>query len=121
MAKYYGKVGYGIQKPTAPGVFQEEIIERSYYGDILTNVRRWENGEGLNDNLQVQNQISIIADAFAFQNFHTMRYIIYQGAKWKVRSVQVERPRLVLSIGDVYNDQPTPSSQHSCGCSGSCS
>lgn len=105
MAKYYGKIGFGVQTKTAPGVMQEVIVERPYKGDVSVNVRRWQTGEGLNDDLQVQNQISIVADAYAYNNFHTMRYVTYMGAKWKVRSVDVQRPRLVLSIGDVYNEQ----------------
>ncbi len=105
MARYHGNIGFGIQRVTAPGVFREEIVERSYYGDISTNIRSFENGTGLNDNLQIQNTISIVADAFAYQNFHTMRWIEFMGSKWKVRRVEVQRPRLILSIGDVYNDQ----------------
>lgn len=108
MARYHGKIGFGIQRVTAPGVFREEIVERSYYGDISTNIRSFESGTGLNDNLQIQNQISIVADAFAYQNFHTMRWIEFMGSKWKVRRAEVQRPRLVLSIGDVYNDQQIP-------------
>lgn len=109
MPRYYGTVGFGIQKVTAPGVFQEEIVERNYYGDILSNTRSYENGTGLNDNLQISNQISIVADAFAYHNFHSIRWIEFMGAKWKVRKVDVQRPRLVLSIGDIYNDQQIPS------------
>ena len=105
MAKYYGWVGYGIQESTAPGVFREKIIEKPYFGDVTTNVRRYNPGEGLNDDLTVQNQISIVADAFAYQNFHLIRYATYMGAKWKVTSVEPRHPRLTLSLGGVYNDQ----------------
>lgn len=105
MAKWYGKVGYGVQEKTAPGVFQEKIVERPYYGDVTTNVRRYNPGEGLNDDLTVQNQLSIVADAYAYQNFHLIRYAIFMGSKWKVTSVEVHHPRLTLSLGGVYNDQ----------------
>lgn len=108
MAKYFGKVGFSIQEKTKPGVVQETIVERPYKGDVVTNVHRWENGESLNDNFQVQNQISILADLFAYQNLHYIRYVTYMGSKWKVRSVDIQRPRLILSIGDVYNEQKTP-------------
>ena len=105
MAKYAGYVGYAELQKTAPGVFKEVITERRYFGDVIENVRRYEPSSYLNDNLQIQNQVSIVADAYAYQNFHAIRYCWFMGAKWKVRSVQVERPRLVLSLGDVYNDQ----------------
>lgn len=107
MAKYYGKIGYGIMTEIRPGYFGEEIIERPSYGDLVRNVRKWENGEGLNDDLNIQNDISIVADSFAYENFHKIRYATYMGAKWKVRTVEVQHPRLILSLGGVYNDQFT--------------
>ena len=105
MPKYCGNIGYAEMEKTAPGVFQEVIKERRYFGDVTENVRRYEPTSYLNDNLQIQNQISIVADAYAYRNFHSIRYAWFMGSKWKVRSVQVERPRLILSLGDVYNDQ----------------
>lgn len=103
MAKFYGKIGYAITKETTPGVWVEEIVERSYYGDVIRNIRRLQSSENLNDNINVSNEISIVADAFANQNFHSMRYVEYVGAKWKVSSVEVKYPRLILNIGGVYN------------------
>lgn len=103
MAKFYGKIGYAITKETTPGVWVEEIVERSYYGDVIRNIRRLQSSENLNDNINVSNEISIVADAFANQNFHSMRYVEYMGAKWKVSSVEVKYPRLILNIGGVYN------------------
>lgn len=103
MAKFYGKIGYAILTETVPGVWVEEIVERSYYGDVIRNIRRLQGSENLNDDINVSNEISIVADAFANQNFHSMRYVEYMGAKWKVSSVEVKYPRLILNIGGVYN------------------
>ena len=103
MAKFYGKIGYAITKETTPGVWVEEIVERSYYGDVIRNIRRLQGSENLNDDINVSNEISIVVDAFANQNFHSMRYVEYMGAKWKVSSVEVKYPRLILNIGGVYN------------------
>ena len=77
--------------------------ERDYRGDVLRNTRKWENGEHLNDDLNVNNQISIVADAYANENFFAMRYISWMGAYWKITNVEVQRPRLILTIGGVYN------------------
>jgi len=79
-----------------------KITEREYYGDILQFSRRWENGEHLNDDLNIDNKISIVADPFAYENFHAIRYIWWIGAKWKVISAEVQYPRLILTIGGVY-------------------
>lgn len=103
MAKFYGVIGYGETKETKPGVWKQEITERNYFGDVLQFIRRWESGEHLNDNLNINNKISIVADPFAYEKFHTMRYVEWMGAKWKVTNVEVQYPRLILTIGDVYN------------------
>lgn len=103
MNKFYGKIGYAITTETTPGVWVEQIVERSYYGDVIRNIRRLQSSENLNDDINVSNEISIVADAFANQNFHSMRYVEYMGTKWKVSSIEVKYPRLILSIGGVYN------------------
>lgn len=103
MNKFYGKIGYAISEETVPGVWVERIVERSYYGDVIRNIRRLQSSENLNDNINISNEISIVADAFANQNFHSMRYVEYMGTKWKVSSIEVKYPRLILSIGGVYN------------------
>lgn len=104
MAKFYGIVGYAEQVETVPGVYSEEIAERPYYGDLIRNTRRYESASQLNDNLNIANEISIIADPFAYQNFHAMRYVEFMGAKWKITTVEVQYPRLILTIGGVYNE-----------------
>lgn len=104
MAKFYGIIGYAEQVETVPGVHGEEITERPYYGDLIRNTRRYESASQLNDNLNIANEISIIADPFAYQNFHAMRYVEFMGAKWKITTVEVQYPRLILTVGGVYNE-----------------
>lgn len=105
MAKFYGVIGYSETKEVCPGVWEEVITERSYFGDVLQFGRRWESGEHLNDNLNINNKLSIVADPFACENFHMIRYIEWVGAKWKVTNVEVQFPRLILTVGGVYNEQ----------------
>lgn len=103
MAKFYGAIGYSETTETAPGVWVEGITERFYYGDVVRNTRKWEKGEGLNDDLDIGNQFSIVADAYAYEHFFAIRYIEWMGTRWKVTNVEVERPRLTLQVGGVYN------------------
>lgn len=104
MAKYYGTIGFNVgTNETAPGVWTEEIVEREYFGDFLRNSRRLDSAAQVNDNLNIANQISIVADPYACENFHAMRYITYMGAKWKVTNVEVQYPRLILTVGGIYN------------------
>lgn len=107
MAKFYGAIGYAETKETAPGVYTESITERNYSGDVIRNTGKWQKGESLNDDLTINNSISIVADPFANQNFHTMRYVKWMGASWKITNVEVQRPRLILTIGGVYNGKST--------------
>lgn len=108
MAKFFGKIGYAITEETRPGVWTETIIEREYRGDVIRNIRRLQApNETLNDNLSISNEFSIVADAYAYQNFHAMRWIEWMGSKWKITSVDVQRPRLNLTIGGLYNGSET--------------
>ena len=104
MPKFYGPIGYAETKETAPGVWTEVITERYYYGDVNRNTRRLQTSDKVNDDINVSNEISIVADPFANGNFHAMRYVGFMGAKWKISNVEVQYPRLILSIGGLYNE-----------------
>ena len=103
MAKFFGKIGYAETVETTPGVWEEKITEREYFGDLIRNTRSLQSGEQLNDNINISNEISIVADPFAYENFHSMRYVEFMNAKWKISSVEVQYPRLSLSVGGLYN------------------
>jgi hypothetical protein len=103
MNKFFGKIGYSVMIQTAPGVNREKLIERDYYGDVIRNTSQHQNSDTLNDNVNISNEISIVADPFAYENFHSMRYVIFMGAKWKITNIEVQYPRLILTVGGVYN------------------
>ena len=105
MAKFYGPVGYGITEEKAPGVWVPAIYERIYSGIVLQNNRRVSTGESTNDNIDVSNRISILADPYAMQHFHTIKYVKWLGAAWKVTTIDVQYPRLIMTIGGVYNGE----------------
>ncbi len=105
MAKFYGAIGYAETKETSPGVWEEEITEREYFGDLIRSSRRLQASDNLNDNIVINNEISIVSDPYAYENFHAMRYVVFMGAKWKIASVEAQYPRLIISIGEVYNEQ----------------
>lgn len=110
MAKFYGKIGFieTVESPADSGVYVERATERNYFGDVLRNSRRWQTtSDQLNDNLTIDNEISIVADPYALQNFHSMRYVEWMGTLWKISNVTVEYPRLTLSIGGEYNGTQT--------------
>lgn len=111
MARFSGKVGYLITaeeivdgEPT--GIWKETYKERPYYGDIEQISSRWSSGSNLNDDVVLSNSISIVADPFAYENFQLMKYVVWKGQKWKIESASVQYPRIVLSVGGVYNADP---------------
>lgn len=103
MAKFHGKIGYAQTAETAPGVHEETIVERDYYGDIVQNRRLIHAGEQVNPDLSLGNSISIVADAYAHMHFFAIRYVEWAGVRWIVQDVEVQRPRLLLRLGEVYN------------------
>lgn len=105
MAKFFGSIGYAISVETRPGVWKDQIEEREYAGDFLSNTGRWTtSSDSTNDDLTISNKLSIIADPYAMNNFHTMKYVRFLGACWKIVSIDAtNRPRLILSVGGVYN------------------
>ena len=105
MAKYFGKIGFAENVEVRPGVWKPQITEREYYGDVMRVTRRLENASQVNDNVNLSQEIDIVADQFAYQSFHAMRYVEYMGAKWKVTSVEVYYPRLKLHLGGVWNGE----------------
>lgn len=105
MAKYSGKVGYIETVETKPGVWKPVETVRPHIGDWVRNTGSFQTSGGVNDNIDLSNELSIVADPFANEKFYAIRYIEYMGVKWKVTKVQIKRPRLILTIGGVYNGE----------------
>lgn len=112
--KFCGQIGFAITKEEPPGVWAETVDERLYYGDIQRYNATWDYSEHLNDNFNIKNDISVLADSFLMENAGAMRYVDYLGTKWKINSINLQYPRIILTIGGVYNgnsegeETPTP-------------
>lgn len=103
MAKFYGPIGFAETVETAPGVYTEKIVERNYFGDLTRNARRLQPTNQLNDSINITNEISIVADPYANEHFYAMRYVEFEGTRWKVSNVDVQFPRLILTAGGIWN------------------
>lgn len=101
--RFCGKVGYSITVNKGYGVYEPEIVEKEYRGDVIRNSRKLESSDGVNDNININSNISIVADAFAYQNFLNIIYVEFMGVKWKVHNVEPQHPRLILHLGGLYN------------------
>lgn len=105
MAKFFGEIGFSITTETSLGVFTDTIESREYYGDLERQGRRWENGESINDDLIINNYISILSDDFADKNIGNMKWVSINGVKWKIQSVEIDYPRIKITLGGVWNGE----------------
>lgn len=110
MSKFYGKVGYAITtekvvdgKPT--GVWIDSVVDRQYFGDVFKTATRWQESDKVNDDLTISNTISIVADGFAYEHFSSIKYVEWMGVRWKAKSIEVKRPRLIINLGGEYNGE----------------
>lgn len=104
--RFCGTVGYAdIDVEEAPGVWVAQMVAREYRGDVIRSARRLESTTMLNDNVTVENSFSVVADAFAYENFLKMRYVNWNGSNWTITNVEVRRPRLILTVGDIWNGE----------------
>jgi len=103
MSRWYGKIGFSVQEETSPGIWNEVIVEKNYYGDISNRSRRWQQGQDLLDDITITNEIIITTDPYIIENLTNIRYVEIMGIKWKISNITLNAPRLTLSLGGIYN------------------
>lgn len=108
MARFYGEIGFGDTVETKPGVWEDVIVEHKFIGDVPRNTIQSISNEELNDDIVVSNSVSIVGTSYAFKNVRKMRYVKFEGELWKINTVDVQRPRLILTMGGVYNGPTAP-------------
>lgn len=101
--RYYGMIGFGIQQETTQDVWEDALVERPYQGDVTSNRWKKDSGDSVNDDLNITNQISIVADSYALRYLQNMRYVTWMGSKWKIHSVEINHPRIILTLGGIWN------------------
>lgn len=106
MSRFYGIVGFTLgTREVKPGIFKEAITERYYKGEVMKRRQNWEKGESLNDNFKIGNQVSILADEYAEKNLYAIKYVEWMGTKWKTTSIEIERPRMIITLGDPWTEE----------------
>ena len=105
MSKWYGTVGYITTEETEPGVWKEVVTETKLYGEVLDYMSRWGSSNQVNDNLDITARISVVADPYAYEHFSKLKFVEFMDAMWEVKSASLQRPRLILSLGGVYNGE----------------
>lgn len=103
--KYCGMIGFSNERETVPGVWKDDTIERKYYGDVITDRKRWSTADKVNDDITISNVISVVADSYIIEHAHLVKYVRYHGCKWKVTTIEPQYPRLRLTLGGIYNGE----------------
>lgn len=103
MSRWYGKIGFSIQEETSPGIWNEVVVEKNYYGDIYNRSRKWQQSKDLIDDITITNEITITTDPYIIENLTNIKYVIIEGIKWKITNITLSAPRLTLSLGGIYN------------------
>ena len=103
--RFFGKVGYQIETEDTDSVWAKTMVAKSYFGDVIRNNTRRDTGDTINDQIDVNNRISIVADPFAFENFQNMKYVEWLKQLWNIKSIELQPPRIILEVGGVYNGE----------------
>lgn len=101
--RWSGVIGYAETVETKPGVWSQQIVEHKHYGDVVRNRQLNQSSGQVNNNINISNSISVVADPYAYENFQLMRYITFKGVKWNISDIDIQHPRIVISLGGVYN------------------
>lgn len=108
MAKYSGLVGYVTEEEISPGVWQPKNNSRKMRGDIIRQTSNNQNDMKVNNDTTLSHRVSLVGDAYAFSNYYDIKWIDIDGYRWKVSSVEVQRPRIIVSLGGPYTAQGSP-------------
>ena len=102
--RYHGFIGYSVDVETYPGVWEEEIVEHELYGNVIKQRINVQGEKTVNPKITISNNISIIANPYAYEHVEAIRYATYLGKKWNVTDIEIQTPRIILTLGDIYND-----------------
>lgn len=103
MSRWYGKIGFSVQQETSPGIWNEVVEEKDYYGDLSKRSRRWQQGQDLIDDITITNELTITTDPYIIENLTNIKYVVIMGIKWKITNITLSAPRLTLTLGGIYN------------------
>lgn len=103
--KWFGKIGFNEEMEDEPGVYVPHLIKRKFFGDVLNLTWSEKQADKINTDLHISNKLSVVADPYLRNNFQKIAYVQFEGAKWTVSSVEVGRPRLILTLGSLYLEE----------------
>lgn len=103
MSKFTGLVGYVTQGETAPGVWSPVDNPKKMKGDVLRQSSSSQNDNKVNSDISLNHRVSLLGDSYAFTNYYAIKWIELNGRKWEVASVELQRPRIIVTVGGLWN------------------
>lgn len=105
MAKFSGVIGFVETVETSPGVWTDQTTEKRYKGDLLKRYISWQTSDEINPDFNINNQVSIVADSYILDHLAYMKYVVINNVKWKITNIEINRPRLIISLGGLYRNE----------------
>ena len=102
MSRFSGKLGFVTTNETEEGVWLENVVELPVKGTIRSLYVRNDNSASVINNLRLTNEISILMDTKIKTYIETLKYVVWKGSKWEVKSIGVNYPRLTINLGGPY-------------------
>lgn len=104
MNRFFGKIGFCYQESEeGSDIVTERVVLKTYRGDLLKSNRKWETAEQIIDQFNISNRVSIMADPYSLDNLYAIKFVILHGKAWKITDAEIQYPRIILSIGGLWN------------------
>lgn len=103
--KWFGEIGYFVESNNVDGIVTDSFITQQYYGDIIKDYKTNTSENAVNEDFELSNRISVVADPYLISHFHKIAWISFMETKFKVRSVELQYPRLIVSLGGVFREE----------------
>lgn len=101
---WYGEIAFNNQVETEPGIYENKPVKRYYYGDLTRDSKR-DQLQGINPDIVLVNQLTIVADPYLQNSFHDILYVTLNKTKWRVSSVEETYPTITLHFGQLYKEE----------------
>lgn len=109
MSKFTGLVGFITQEESIPGVWSPIENSKKMRGDLISSSATNGNGSRIadsgkvNDDVSLNHRVSLLGDYYTFNNYLNIKWIQIGGRKLEVSSIELQRPRVILTVGGLWN------------------